>query len=209
MSTIAFQSSIGLIAVNATREFFSTHKLTQNHRFSRDPDKRRLEIVEQWPESPQVFPLMVIDVSYGSETERYMSDGAGKMLVNDVQEGAMLGGMDNFDVRWTINAHSKTAVNDIADILLFGMKRHIEQSIWEASLFNLMPQRNTRTAGEGARSYTDRELVYFVTYSQTIKSHWHDEVIYDREILTYLATAEREKLSGVGTDTFQIQAGSD
>ncbi len=209
MSTIAFQSGIGIITVNATREFFSTHKLAQNYLSSRDPDKRRVEIVEQWPETPQKLPLMVIDVTYGSETERYMSDGAGPLTLNGQQEGAMLGGMDNFEVRWTINAHSKTAVNDIADILLFGLKRHIEQNVWAASLFNLMPQRNTRTAGEGARQYTDRELVYFVTLSQTVKTHWHDEIIYAEEILTYLAPAEREKLSGIGTDTFQMQVDSE
>lgn len=208
MSQHWFQSSIGILAVNATREFFAQHKLAQDYRYSKDTDKRVVEIVEQWPESPQILPLIVIDVVYGSDTERYMSDSAGVLEVDGQQEGGLLGGMDNFDVRWTINAHSKTAVNDIADLLLFGMKRDIERSIWRASLFNVMPQRNTRTAGEGARQYADRDLVYFVTYSQSVKSHWYDEVIYDGEILTYLATAERESLAG-GTSTFQFQASQD
>jgi hypothetical protein len=203
----AFHNEIELMAVNAVREFFSTSPVTQDFRFSTDPAKRHLEIVAQWPENPQKFPMIVIDTVYSGEGQRYLSDGADDVLVNGKFEGQYKSGVDNFDLRFSVNAYDKPDVNDIASMLIFGLKVAIEESIWAASLMTVHWQaRSARTSGAGARPYTDQQLLHFVNISQPVASHWYEEAVYDEKILTYLATVERALLGG-GTDTIQVQAG--
>ena len=205
MAQHAFHTAIGLLAVNAVREFFSTHALAQSYRWSSDPAKRNLEIVEQWPETPRNFPLIVIDTVYGGDAERYLSDGADDLLVNGTFEGQYRSGSDNFDVRFSVNDYSKTGVDEIVELLIFGLKRTIERTIMEASLMNVYwASKSARSTGAGSRQYTDKELEYFVNISQPVKAHWFDEVVYDQKILTYLATVEHAKLDG-STTTFQIR----
>ena len=108
-------------------------------------------------------------------------------------------------MRITINDYSKRTVDEISDLITFGLKRDIEQEIVRLTLYNVHPQHGPRAAGAGARPLTDKQLLYFATLTHPMKCTWYDEVLYDEEILTYLASAEREKLT-TGTDTVQFQA---
>jgi hypothetical protein len=198
-------TSTGLIVVASLREYFSTHKLTQNYRWSLDSDKRDIEILEQWPEDARKFPLIVVDTVYTGEDVRYMSDQAHQLTSGNERVGDYKSGVDNLECRIQVNEWSKVSCDEIMDLVIWGLKRDVERAIWDASLFNIQPQRNVRAAGAGARPHTDGQLLYFSTISVPVKSTWYDEVVYDESILTYLATAEREKMSS-GTDTVQFQA---
>jgi hypothetical protein len=208
MSQYILHEGIGLAMVAALRKFFGSHKFAQNFRWSSDPKKTLVEITEQWPQTVQVFPLIVVDTVYAGEADRYLSDIAHDVRVNNEFMGQHRGGADRFDCRITVNDYSKPTVDEITDILMFALKWEVDKDIWESTLFNVhFAEKVARMAGAGARPYTDNQLLYFLTISQQMKSYWFDEIVYDQRILSYLATTERESIFGSSTVTGQIQAG--
>lgn len=208
MAQYAYHTAIGLLYTGAIREFFASNKLTQNYRWSTDPEKRAVEIDEQWPVNAQKFPLIIVDTVYTNEGEHYLSDGAHDITVNDVQEGQFKSGSDNFDVRISVNADSKPEADEIGELLLFGLRAgDIDNDVIQKSLMTVIPQHGVRSAGAGARPFTDMQLIYFVTVSQAVKTHWFQEVLYEQKIQTYLATVERDSIVSGQTTSFQIQAG--
>jgi len=206
MAQISATNEIGILVTASLREFFANHSLTSQWRWSTDKEQRVVEILEQWPVTPQSFPLITVKTSYVSEAEHYLGDSAGPLMLGGVEVGQAMSGTDTYDVQFSCYAYGKPDVDQIVDSLVFGLKRDVQTVIEENSLFNVRPQHGIRNTGEGGRPLTDDRIVYFVNISQQMKSTWYDEVVLNTSILSYLMDAERENLDGSTTTTIQFKA---
>jgi len=206
MAQIIATNEIGILATTAVREFFANHSLTSQWRWSTDKEQRVVEILEQWPITPQNFPMITVKTSYVGEAEHYLGDSAGPLMLGGVETGQQFSGTDTYDVQYSVYAYGKPDVDMIVDSLVFGLKRDVETSIHENSLFNVRPQHGIRNTGEGGRPLTDDRIVYFVNISQQMKSTWYDEVVLSTTVLSYLMDAERENIDGSTTTTIQFKA---
>jgi hypothetical protein len=122
--------------------------------------------------------------------------------------GQYYGASIGFDVNYQIASYSRRETHRISDLLMFGLMKAVPERVAVTSLANLLLEPPfIRLGGEGQRPLSDETAEYTRVLSQRWRSFWKTEVVYSDEILTYLATAEREKIAG-GTMSVQFKAGN-
>lgn len=208
MAQYIFQDETTVCLVEALREYFATHRFAKDYIWSPDHVKRRIEIVDSWPDTSQDFPVITIEtipsgsgepLGFGQALERVTKDG------DDI--GQYFGGRVTLDVNYQIRSYSKRETHRVSDILLFGLLRQIPDRVDATTFHNLLLDSLTvRIAGESQRPVSDNTVEYSRTLSHRWQSYWKDEVLYSPDILTYLTTAERDALTG-GTMDVQFSAG--
>lgn len=196
-----FQDEITICIIAAVREFFGTNKYSMDWKWSPDDNKSKIRIVDSWPETERVFPMIILNaIPSGSAEELGFGQALGRVYGDDGKSiGQYFGGRMDFDVSYEIVSYNKREMRRISDFLTLGLGAlsAIPARVSIMSLGNLiLSTPRVRLSGERQQSITDSADVHVRTLAQKWQSYWKDEVIYSQEITDFLTTAERDSLEG-------------
>lgn len=208
------QDEATLCIVEAVRKYFATSLLTTDWKWSTDKDKTKIVIVDSWPEEDRLLEerangIIVVATSLGSSKELGFGQNLETVQDDDGNDmGQYYGGIVNLDINYDIMTYSKRETHRLADLLTIGLVRDVPNRVDVTSLHNLLlDMPRISNGGERQERISDQTVQWTNNLTQKWQSYWKGETVFSEEILSYLLTAEIDKLEG-GTRTVEVSASS-